>query len=1122
MKKINYRMGLDIGIASVGWAVLENNDRGEPCRIEDLGVRIFDAAEVPKTGDSLAAPRRNARCTRRRLRRRRHRLDRIKYLFQIKGIIDINKFSDRYYKNNLPDVYALRYEGLDRRLTDEEFAQVLLHIAKHRGFKSTRKAELTDKETGKVLSATKSNMEIMEKKGYRTVGEMIYLDDEFKTSTPWRQEGYILTPRNKQDDYRHTILRDMLVDEVKLLFEVQREKGNEKATQDLLDSYLDIMLGQRSFDLGPGNQPDGSPSPYGGNLIEAMVGKCSLDNNERRAAKACYTSERFVLLQRINNIKIIDKDRKGRFLNKEQRKAVMSLAYSKKEVKYSEIRKKLDLEESNTFNEINYGLKDIKLVEEKTKFVSMEWSNCYKKIFGIEDMSNISEEKVEILDKIGNILTFYKNDDSRIEKLKEIEISYEAIEKLLELSPAKFQHLSLKVMKRIMGGLEDGLIYSQACKEAGYDFNLSEEKEKSVLLKGEVVTDILEEIPNPVVRRSISQTIKVINAIIREYGSPQAVSIELSREMSKNAEERRDIENENKKNQDNNEKIRNEIIEEYGVKNPKGQDIVKYKLWKDQGEICIYTGDKIHRNELFNDGVADIDHIIPYSISFDDRYVNKVLVKASCNREKADRIPYEYLGSSENRWNKFEALVNSQIKDYRKRNLLLKKEFTEEERKAFKERNLTDTKYITTVVFNLIRNNLYIEESDYISKADRVSPVNGAITSYLRKRWGLSSKSRDTDRHHAVDAVVVACCTRGMIQRISRSVKERERKYARGFEFVDEETGDKLNQNNFTYEQWDNKFGAQIPRPWRWFKEELEMRMSDNPMYFIKDLYKMGYAYNEKIDPIFISRMPKRKVTGAIHAETIRSPRHFEDEGIVVYKTGLVNLKLNKEGEIEGYYNPSSDVLLYEALKDRIKRYDGKASEAFKEPFYKPKSDGSQGPVVKKVKLFKKQTLGVYVNQGKGIAENANGSMIRIDVFRENGKYYFVPIYTSDTIKEVLPNKAVVAFKPYSKWKIMKEENFIFSLYSRDLISFRHKKGMKAKTTDSKEIIINECITYYISANISTASIKGIAHDSSYVYEGLGIQSLEYLKKYQVDILGNVSEVKKEKRLQFNHPNLKE
>lgn len=62
---------------------------------------------------------------------------------------------------------------------------------------------------------------------------------------------------------------------------------------------------------------------------------------------------------------------------------------------------------------------------------------------------------------------------------------------------------------------------------------------------------------------------------------------------------------------------------------------------------------------------------------------------------------------------------------------------------------------------------------------------------------------------------------------------------------------------------------------------------------------------------------------------------------------------------------------------------------------------------------------------------------------------------------------------------------------------------------------ITEDIVYYIGADINTASILGIAHDRSYRFKSLGIQSLQELKKYQVDVLGNVTEVRQEKRRGF-------
>ena len=172
------------------------------------------------------------------------------------------------------------------------------------------------------------------------------------------------------------------------------------------------------------------------------------------------------------------------------------------------------------------------------------------------------------------------------------------------------------------------------------------------------------------------------------------------------------------------------------------------------------------------------------------------------------------------------------------------------------------------------------------------------------------------------------------------------------------------------------------------------------------------------------------------------------------------------------------------------------------------------------MKTYKKMSLGVEINKdengmGRGIAENANGGMIRVDVFRENGKYYFVPIYIADALKKRLPNKAAMQNKPYSEWKEMKDENFLFSLYSRDLIGFKNPKGKKVTCVSGETMTVTEDIVYYVGADIHTASFLGKSHDSGYEYRGLGIQSLQELKKYQVDVLGNVTEVRQEKRRGF-------
>lgn len=1128
-EKLYYRIGLDIGIASVGWAVLENNSNDEPVRIVDLGVRLFDRAEIPKTGESLAGPRRMARTTRRRLRRRRHRLDRVRWLLQNEGLIEIDSFMERYHAAGLPDVYRLRCEALERRLTDDELAQVLIHIAKHRGFKSTRKAETASKEGGAVLKATEANQKLMQEKGYRTVGEMLYRDAEFRIACPWSESGYMPAIRNTTDDYKHTILRAMLVEEVHAIFASQRALGNEKATEALEEAYLTIMESQRSFDLGPGKQADGTDSPYAMKGYGDRVGNCTLEPDEMRAAKATYTSELFVALQKINHLRLTDKNGNGRGLTEEERNLLLELLHSQKELKYATVRSKLGIGTEYRFHMLNYSTKSdgeesIKNTE-NTKFASMSFYHEVKKCAGHLFETYTGEELATVIDEIATILTLYKNDDSRTEELRKLDLTQEEIENLLELSPAKFQHLSVKAMKKILPYFKQGMVYDKACEAAGYDFKAENCGTKAKLLTGEAVRQTVSEITNPVVKRSVSQTVKVINAIIRKYGSPQAINIELAREMSKDFNERQKLKKEMDSRFAANDKVK-ERIKELGKVHPTGQDILKYRLWEEQDGICLYSGKRIPLAELFAPGY-DIDHILPYSITFDDSFRNKVLVTSEENRQKGNRTPYEYFGQDAQRWSEFEARAAACVKDYRKRQKLLKQHFTEEERGQFKERNLTDTKYSTRVVYNLIRQNLEFEPYRREGHKKQVTAVNGAVTAYLRKRWAIQklfeTKNRDIDTHHAVDAVVIACCTDGMIHRISRSVQARELRYARDTQFVDEETGEIYDRNLFSKDEWDEKFGVKITPPWPGFSDELHVRMGEDPLGFLQTHSDVGtridypeWMLDERagvVRQIFVSRMPNHKVTGAAHADTIRSPRDYGSRGVVLTRTALTDLKLNKDGEIDGYYAPDSDRLLYEALKRRLQLYGNDAKKAFAEPFHKPKSDGSDGPIVKKVKIEKTLSLGVPVNGGKGIAEN--DAMVRIDVFCENGKYYFVPIYTADVVKKVLSNKAAPTKPtPYAQWREVQDRDFVFSLYSNDLV---HIKRKNIPITYSMGGIrkVDEIYAYYKTANVANSSIAGIAHDSEYKFRELGIQRLELIEKCQVDVLGNISVVRHENRMGF-------
>lgn len=1085
---MKYTLGLDMGIGSVGWAVLQNGADDAPVKIKDLGVRVFTEAEQPKTGASLALPRREARSSRRRIRRRRHRKERIKYLIEEQGIMTRDEMIHLFENSDfVQDVYELRADGLDRRLMQNEWVRVLIHLAQRRGYRSNSAAEAAkDQETGAVKQALSANEELMKEKNYRTVGEMFCKDEKFTLIMP--DGRTIRKTRNAPNSYRFTVTRDVIEAEAKLLFEKQRLFGNEYASAAFEEAYLAILLGQRNFDEGPGGS-----SPY---RNPDLRGYCIFEKEERRAFKACYTFEYFKLLQDINHIRLVSNETQPTALDQQQREKIIALAMKTANLNYQRIRKELQIPDRLRFNMVRYETeKPAEEYEKKTKFSEMQSYHKIKKVLGTSFHSLSAEQ----LDGIGEILSLYKSDKRRIENLEQLGLTAEMIEPLLSLSFSKAGNLSLTAMRRLIPHLEQGINYSDACTIVYGDHRAHIGVQKTKLLSYNRLREdgALEAITNPVVLRAVSQIIKVINAIVRKYGSPQFVNIELAREMSRNKAQRDKIEKQNEKKRSANDAAR-EQIEEVKKARATGLDIIKYKLFCEQKEVCMYSGTPLDINRLFEPGYVDIDHIIPYSRSFDDSYTNKVLVLSSENRQKGDRLPLAYMADDVQKAEQFRIRVETTIRDYRKRQKLLKEHMSYQEEKSFRERNLSDTQYITRAVYNILNDYLECEPSK--SKCP-VRAVNGVITDYIRKRLGLKKVREDGDLHHAMDAAVVAITTNAMIQRISNYSKRREWNKKRTSDYVDPETGELM-----TREAYDSKYAPDFPEPWLMFRKELEARLSEHPYDEIMHLHLPMYDAEEEIKPVFVSRMPNRKVTGPAHKETIRSAKM---PGNAVAKTALTELKLNKDGEIEGYYKPDSDLLLYEALKNRLKEYGGKAEKAFTEPFHKPKRDGTPGPIVRTVKTYKKTSLNVCTNGG--IADN--GAMVRIDVYYvPDDGYYFVPIYTADTVKERLPNRAVVAHKEYNQWKPMQEEQFRFSLYPGDLVLVRSKKEIKLslvnkKSTAQSTIAKNEWLLYYGGANIAGATLEMTTHDRKYKIESMGVKRLLSMEKYEVDVLGEYHKV---------------
>lgn len=1118
--------GLDIGIASVGWAVLGEN------RIVDLGVRCFDKAETADKGESLNLARRTARLLRRRLRRRAWRLTKLARLLKREALIhDVSVLKQAPSAGfKTPDLWRLRVAALDRKLEPEEWARVIYHICKHRGFhwlsKAEEKAAESDKEGGAVKKGLAGTKRLMQEKQYRTAAEMVI--SEFPDAQ-----------RNKRGDYSKALSRLLLDDELRILFDRQRSLGNPHTSE----AFEQVLRDRKNGLLWVQH-----PALSGDKLLE-MLGKCTFERGEYRAPKASFTVERHVWLTRLNNLRLIV-DGERRALSEAERHLVIGLPYEKGgDFSYKQLRKALEkagVTASFRFAGLVYPIANqeqqkIKDPEDEKLVRMSAWQTLRKsmKEAGLEeDWRQVTvaalDGKPQLYDEIARILSVYKEDAEVERELSKLDLPNKAklIQVLLTVRFEKFSNLSFKALYRILPYMEKGQRYDEACIEAGYHHSQLHEagagehrylppfyvaREKDGRLKFNEDLDIPR---NPVVLRALNQARKVVNAMIKQYGSPDEVHIEMARDLSRPLDERRDIERQQKEYRDRNEKDRLAFNAEYNSSGElKGREFEKWQLYREQHGKCVYSLQPLDMNRLFEMGYVEVDHALPYSRSFDDSKNNRVLVLTAENRNKGNMTPYEYLGGKEDspRWREFVAFVNS-TKTYRqaKRNRLLRKDFGKEEASEFSDRNLNDTRYICRFFKNYVERYLKLAGG---STSKRCVVVNGQLTSFLRRRWGLIKVRADSDRHHALDAVVVAACSHGMVKRLADYSRRRELAAAREG-LVDMETGEIVNPAML------DQLEQHFPTPWPHFRQELTARLYQDDLQSLRaELQGMGYDDDavQNVRTLFVSRAPQRRNSGAVHKETIYAqPERLKAKGSVTQKVAVNDLKIT---DIDKLVDPERNEKLYVALRVWVEGREAREKrareieKAAKEerraltaeesaeierlralPRKPDKQGSSTGPIVRTVTMVIDKLSGIPIRGG--VAKN--DTMLRVDVFAKAGKYHLVPVYVHHKVTG-LPNRAVVAFKDEDEWTLIDDSfEFVFSLHPNDFVRVILKKEIMAG--------------YYAGCDRSTGTISLWVHDRNRtvgkdgLLRSIGIKTALGIEKFNVDILGNLYPAPPEKR----------
>ncbi|HEZ0570842.1 TPA: type II CRISPR RNA-guided endonuclease Cas9 [Neisseria meningitidis] len=1058
---INYILGLDIGIASVGWAMVEIDEEENPIRLIDLGVRVFERAEVPKTGDSLAMARRLARSVRRLTRRRAHRLLRARRLLKREGVLQAADFDENGLIKSLPNTpWQLRAAALDRKLTPLEWSAVLLHLIKHRGYLSQRKneGETADKELGALLKGVANNAHALQTGDFRTPAELAL--NKFE-----KESDHI---RNQRGDYSHTFSRKDLQAELILLFEKQKEFGNPHVSGGLKEGIETLLMTQRPA--------------LSGDAVQKMLGHCTFEPAEPKAAKNTYTAERFIWLTKLNNLRILEQGSE-RPLTDTERATLMDEPYRKSKLTYAQARKLLGLEDTAFFKGLRYGKDNAEastLMEMKTYHAI---SRALEKE-GLKDKKSPLNLSPELQDEIGTAFSLFKTDEDITGRLKD-RIQPEILEALLKhISFDKFVQISLKALRRIVPLMEQGKRYDEACAEIYGDHYGKKNTEEKIYLPP-IPAD---EIRNPVVLRALSQARKVINGVVRRYGSPARIHIETAREVGKSFKDRKEIEKRQEENRKDREKAAAKFREYFPnfVGEPKSKDILKLRLYEQQHGKCLYSGKEINLGRLNEKGYVEIDHALPFSRTWDDSFNNKVLVLGSENQNKGNQTPYEYFNGKDNsrEWQEFKARVETSRFPRSKKQRILLQKFDED---GFKERNLNDTRYVNRFLCQFVADRMRLTGKG----KKRVFASNGQITNLLRGFWGLRKVRAENDRHHALDAVVVACSTVAMQQKITRFVRYKEMNAFDG-KTIDKETGEVLHQK------------THFPQPWEFFAQEVMIRVFGKPdgkpefeeadtleklrTLLAEKLSSRPEAVHEYVTPLFVSRAPNRKMSGQGHMETVKSAKRL-DEGVSVLRVPLTQLKLK---DLEKMVNREREPKLYEALKARLEAHKDDPAKAFAEPFYKYDKAGNRTQQVKAVRVEQVQKTGVWVRNHNGIADNA--TMVRVDVFEKAGKYYLVPIYSWQVAKGILPDRAVVAYADEEGWTVIDESfRFKFVLYSNDLIKVQLKK--------------DSFLGYFSGLDRATGAISLREHDleKSKGKDGMhriGVKTALSFQKYQIDEMG--------------------
>jgi CRISPR-associated endonuclease Csn1 len=810
--------------------------------------------------------------------------------------------SDEWREVMAKEPLALRTRGLSERLEPHDVGRALYHLAQRRHFKGREldegDSEAADEAAEKeAKSSRETTLQFLKRSG-NTLGEF-------------------LSRKGPHDRKRGThATRAVVLDEFDRFWAAQSEYHLALANPETRAWIEDTIFAQR-------------PVFWRKNTL----GTCPLMPQENLCPKGAWVSQQRRMLEKLNNLAIIGGN--ARSLDAEERAAILE---------------KLQVQASMRWGSVRAALKPIfKAREEKDRLSSLRFNleeggdpallgNAMEaklaEIFGAAWSSHPHRQAIRDAvhgrlwsadyGEMGEQRVVIRPETERRELRAAAEHSFTrdfgatsgqaAALAALKL-PSGWEPYSYAALERLLPRLEQGARFGALINGPEW----AEWRDVTFPNRARPTGEVLDRLPspadkaererlaqvrNPTVVRAQNELRKVVNNLIGLYGKPDLIRIELAREVGKSKRERKEMQDGLRK-QEARRKAAATDLRANGIE-PSRDDIEKYMLWLECGKFDPYSGKAISFEALFGHAEFDVEHIWPRSRSFDNSYGNKTLCLKKLNVRKANRTPFEAFGTDPD-WVDMKNRV-WRLAEERKMPQGKAKRFCREEPldDDFVSRQLNDTGFAARQAIAFLKR-LWPDVG--IEAPVAVQAVNGRVTAQLRKVWGLNNilsddgeKTRADHRHHAVDALVVACAHAGLTQRLSSYWQVRDGSVAVA--------------------------RPEIAPPWPSIRADADIAVGQ----------------------IVVSHRVRRKISGPLHKETFYGDTGCDAvSGKTIYRYFVVRKRVEalSKMEIEAIRDP--------AVKEIISKWVALHGGDLKKAFTTYPRLGSHGQEIRRVRLLVKQ-----------------------------------------------------------------------------------------------------------------------------------------------------------------------